>query len=222
MTELPINEVFATVQGEGGFTGAPSIFVRLQGCPVGCPWCDTKHTWEVDPARRIDVEAMQLKERDSAGWAPMSAGHLAWLMRDLGPARHAVITGGEPALYDLRDLSRALFSEGFKSVQVETSGTHPLRIDPAAFVTVAPKLEMPGDFAVLSEVLERANEIKMPVGKPDDIAKLFQLLNDLSSEKPVYLAPISQSRRATELCIAAAAKHGWRVSFQVHKYAGLR
>ena len=41
----PINEIFQTIQGEGVFTGLPAIFVRLQGCPVGCPWCDTRHTW---------------------------------------------------------------------------------------------------------------------------------------------------------------------------------
>ena len=37
-----INELFETIQGEGTFTGVPSIFLRLQGCPVGCSWCDTK------------------------------------------------------------------------------------------------------------------------------------------------------------------------------------
>ena len=49
----PINEIFQTIQGEGVFTGVPAIFVRLQGCPVGCPWCDTRHTWVVDPAREV-------------------------------------------------------------------------------------------------------------------------------------------------------------------------
>ena len=47
---LNINEMFETIQGEGAHTGIPSIFVRLQGCPVGCPWCDTKHTWTLDNA----------------------------------------------------------------------------------------------------------------------------------------------------------------------------
>ncbi len=44
--QYPINEMFQTLQGEGYFTGVPAIFIRLQGCPVGCAWCDTKHTWE--------------------------------------------------------------------------------------------------------------------------------------------------------------------------------
>ncbi|STL83083.1 7-carboxy-7-deazaguanine synthase; queosine biosynthesis [Escherichia coli] len=40
--QYPINEMFQTLQGEGYFTGVPAIFIRLQGCPVGCAWCDTK------------------------------------------------------------------------------------------------------------------------------------------------------------------------------------
>lgn len=45
--QYPINEIFQTLQGEGVFTGVPAIFVRLQRCPVGCSWCDTKHTGTV-------------------------------------------------------------------------------------------------------------------------------------------------------------------------------
>lgn len=44
--QYPINEMFQTLQGEGYFTGVPAIFIRLQGCPVGCARCDTKHTQE--------------------------------------------------------------------------------------------------------------------------------------------------------------------------------
>lgn len=49
--QYPINEIFQTLQGEGVFTGVPAIFVRLQRCPVGCSWCDTKHTWEQLPEK---------------------------------------------------------------------------------------------------------------------------------------------------------------------------
>lgn len=46
--QYPINEMFQTLQGEGYFTGVPAIFIRLQGCPVGCAWCDTKHTEKLE------------------------------------------------------------------------------------------------------------------------------------------------------------------------------
>ncbi|GAM63268.1 queuosine biosynthesis queE radical SAM [Vibrio ishigakensis] len=51
---LKLNEIFETIQGEGFFTGVPSIFIRLQGCPVGCAWCDTKQTWDVLEDKETD------------------------------------------------------------------------------------------------------------------------------------------------------------------------
>ncbi len=51
----PVNELFETLQGEGSFTGVPAIFVRLQGCPVGCPWCDTRHTWDLRPEAETSI-----------------------------------------------------------------------------------------------------------------------------------------------------------------------
>jgi 7-carboxy-7-deazaguanine synthase len=55
--QYPINEMFQTLQGEGYFTGVPAIFIRLQGCPVGCAWCDTKHTWDKLEDREVSSTA---------------------------------------------------------------------------------------------------------------------------------------------------------------------
>lgn len=43
--EYQINEIFSSVQGEGVRSGIPASFIRLQGCPVGCRWCDSVRTW---------------------------------------------------------------------------------------------------------------------------------------------------------------------------------
>jgi len=224
MTTLPVNEIFATMQGEGAYTGTPSVFVRLQGCPVGCPWCDTKHTWPVDAGDQIPAAEMLEKIADAPTWAEMSSADIVAAIRAASASPepgHVVITGGEPALYDLVELSTFLLDAGYE-VQLETSGTHPLRIIDEAFVTVAPKVGMPGGFSVRLETLERADEIKMPVGKQEDIDRLLHLLELLGADPLVFLAPISQSRKATELCMAAAARHGWRVSLQTHKFIGVR
>ncbi len=53
--QYPINEMFQTLQGEGYFTGVPAIFIRLQGCPVGCAWCDTKHTRDKLADREVSL-----------------------------------------------------------------------------------------------------------------------------------------------------------------------
>jgi len=220
--KLPVNELFATVQGEGAYTGTPAVFVRLQGCNVGCPWCDTKHTWTVDPDNAISAEAMLAKGKDAPGYALLLPAEIVAMVCE-HPDRHVVITGGEPCLYDLRELGSLLACAG-RTVQVETSGTKRVRVYSDVWVTVSPKLGMPGGNKVIAEALASADEIKMPVGKLADVAALDALLqaNPSSRRTRVYLQPLSQNPKATALCIEAARSRGWRVSVQVHKYLGLR
>jgi 7-carboxy-7-deazaguanine synthase len=217
----PVNEVFQSVQGEAAYTGTPAVFVRLQGCPVGCGWCDTKHTWKLSEDRVV-AEADMLAKRDTDAFALLTLDALLGVVRAF-PARHVVITGGEPCLYDLVPLTAYVRGLG-RSVQVETSGTHPIRVHCETFVTVSPKFDMPGGLPVLPAALERANEFKYPVGKPADIAKLRERIAPIAAARgvPIWVQPLSCSARATQLCIEAATEYGWRVSVQTHKFIGLR
>ena len=217
---LPVNEIFDTLQGEATWTGTPSTFVRMQFCDVGCPWCDTKHTWPVDPSAEISAEEMLSKAADKPTYAKFPVDVLASLLIDRVP-RHVVITGGEPCYYDLTMLTRQIHHSG-KSVQIETSGTREIRCHPATWVTVSPKYAMPGGLIVLDSALNRADEIKMPVGKPKDVERVVALRNRLRGEVTFWLQPLSQSEKATELCIEAATMHGFKVSIQTHKFLGLR
>jgi 7-carboxy-7-deazaguanine synthase len=83
-------------------------------------------------------------------------------------------------------------------------------------------MDMPGHKIVRADAVERANEIKMPIGKPADVDKLLYFIDTFKPEAPIWVQPISTSERATELCIKAATKHGWRVSVQAHKFLGVR
>ena len=74
---LRVREVFASVQGEGVTVGTPSAFVRLQGCSVGCAWCDTKYSWASTGGRETTLDAL-LAEVTSTG------------------LDNVVVTGGEP------------------------------------------------------------------------------------------------------------------------------
>jgi 7-carboxy-7-deazaguanine synthase len=219
---LPVNEIFETIQGEATFTGTPSVFLRLQGCPVGCPWCDTKHTWHINADDERSISEVTAKTKDGASYAFMDADDLLSYIRATFTARHIVITGGEPAIHDLQPLSSKLIVNGYR-VQLETSGTYPIRIDHRAFVTLSPKIDMPGGLKVRADALARANEIKMPVGKLDDIAKLEALIRQVKSVLPsIWLQPLSQSPKATQLCIHTAISRNWHLSVQSHKYIGVR
>jgi 7-carboxy-7-deazaguanine synthase len=220
---LPVNEIFETIQGEGQWTGTPAVFVRLQGCPVGCPWCDTKFTWEQRADREIDTAAMLSKDHSGEDtWCPLSAQAVCDLVVRYH-TRHVVITGGEPAMHGLYALTTALADAG-RTTQIETSGTFPLRVHLNTWVTLSPKFNMPGGLAVQAEAISRANEIKMPVGRAEDIIALIGLLDRKlhRSEAPIYLQPLSLSPKATELCVRNAIANGWRVSLQTHALAGWR
>ena len=221
--QYPINEIFESIQGEGSYTGVPSIFIRLQGCPVGCPWCDTKHTWQVDDTDVIPIVELREKSADATTHARMSVTELLDEYDARGyQAKHVVITGGEPAMYDLVPLTEALLAKGL-SVQVETSGTFTLRCTDDTFVTVSPKINMPGKYQILPQVMARANEIKHAIAMQKHVDELKALLaqSTISSNTLIYIQPISQQARATELAVATCIKENWRLSLQTHKFIGI-
>lgn len=109
-----INEIFYSLQGEGFYTGTPSVFVRFSGCNLSCSFCDTAHQ---NGTPMTDEEI--LKE----------------VLRY--PAEHVILTGGEPSLWIDGHLIKLLHEAG-KYICIETNGTHalPQGID---WVTCSPK-----------------------------------------------------------------------------------
>jgi len=133
-----INEIFHSVQGEGAFTGVPSTFVRTQGCPVGCEWCDTTYTW-------------------GAGGTQMSAHQIA----DKCEEQHVVITGGEPMIKNLDDLLAELHRRRFYT-QIETSGFCGYKgSERAKWVTWSPKPKL--NFRAAPELYRTVREVKFVV-----------------------------------------------------------
>jgi len=219
---VPVNEIFTTIQGEATYTGTPATFVRLQGCDVGCGWCDTKHTWEVLASDRVRADEMLNKTCDSAGWSLMSENDLLNEVKGREP-KHIVITGGEPCEYDLVDLTTALIDAGY-TVQIETSGTKTIKAHDKTFITLSPKWDMDGGLEVIDKNYNIANEVKVPVGKQADVDKLFTKIPQsyTTSGKTIWLQPLSQSKKATQLCIDTATKFNFRISIQTHKFIGIR
>ncbi|MFM8242228.1 MAG: 7-carboxy-7-deazaguanine synthase QueE, partial [Crocinitomicaceae bacterium] len=100
--ELPVMEYFHTIQGEGFHTGRSAFFIRLGGCDVGCVWCDVKESWDVAAHPKLSTEKLIDFVKNSQ-------------------AEFVVITGGEPAMHDLTDLTNRLRNQQIYSA-IETSG----------------------------------------------------------------------------------------------------
>ncbi|HEA18072.1 MAG: 7-carboxy-7-deazaguanine synthase QueE [Pseudoalteromonas prydzensis] len=217
-----INEIFETIQGEASFTGTPAIFLRLQGCPVGCAWCDTKQTWEVNNVYKVSLDDTVEKKADSDHWADASAEQILSLFAERAyRAKHVVITGGEPCMYDLNPVCELLHANGY-STQIETSGTFEILAPAQTWVTVSPKINMRGGYEVLTSAMHRADEIKHPVAMQKHVAELEALFAKTGvNPKLVYLQPISQKVSATKLAIETCIEKNWRLSVQVHKYLGI-
>ncbi|WP_272690518.1 7-carboxy-7-deazaguanine synthase QueE [Providencia sp. PROV152] len=221
--KYPINEIFQTLQGEGVFTGVPAVFIRLQGCPVGCSWCDTKHTWDKNADKETTLGDIVVKTMDTDSWSLANSHELIALMHKQGyTAKHIVITGGEPCIYDLVPLTTELENQGYQC-QIETSGTYPIQCSSQTWVTVSPKVAMKGGLQVLTESINRANEIKHPVAREKDIEELDNLLSKRTEKSAavVALQPISQKSAATKLCIDTCIARNWRLSIQTHKYLNI-
>ena len=121
--DLRVSEHFLSLQGEGPSVGTPAHFLRLQGCDVGCRWCDTKYTW------------------DPAGGRAMTHTEAFAALRALGEASLLVVTGGEPLAHPgIETLLEAALAE-WPRVEVETSGLLPPPMQhPRLFYNVSPKL----------------------------------------------------------------------------------
>jgi 7-carboxy-7-deazaguanine synthase len=145
---LAINEEFYSIQGEGLHTGIPMYFVRLQGCEVGCYFCDTKYTWRRTPKDQLVCESDIVRRVCDSG------------------AKWVCITGGEPYEQDLSELVDLLHSENLR-VHIETSGTEwqGLRMD---WICLSPK-DLFSKKKTLAMFKKICHEIKVVVTKPEDL-----------------------------------------------------
>ena len=161
---IRVNECFASIQGEGFYTGTPCYFIRTQGCRIGCKFCDSKSTWDPNGGTSMTFQEIldQIPE------------HI-W---------HIVITGGEPTLHNnLPDLVRTLAQKGYR-VHIETSGNHydvlKELYNPTWvwWVTISPKQSIP-----TSDVLLLADEIKWVIQTEEDLWMVDEIWEELEESR---------------------------------------
>lgn len=224
---LQVHSIFFTIQGEGPFAGVPAVFVRLAGCNLQCPMCDTEYTDGIRELSPADIlkEIMFIPLRDNG---------------------LVVITGGEPFRQNLSDLFRAIVDAGFYA-QVETNGTLPppewelgYSLNPSArqgvYIVCSPKTgKVHKDvryraccfkYVVSAEAMDPEDGLPTSVlGLPNPAAKP-DVGRDGRFTKPVYIQPADhQNERINHRNMVAAAgaamTHGYTLQLQIHKYLGL-
>ncbi len=202
MTQLAIHETFQqTIQGEGYWAGTPVDFIRLAGCPVGCPWCDTGYA-------------------DGGKGLPREWRSLPHLLAELKTPR-VVISGGEPFLQpELVTLVDALLNDD-RTVSIETSGAIWREIDDRAWVTLSPKHHVSPRYPVQPEFWSRANEVKLVIAQPEDLMFYNQALVNL--DLPIFLQAEWDSPTSLQLVLDLLKHHPqYRLSTQLHKYLGVQ
>ncbi|MDP6539910.1 MAG: 7-carboxy-7-deazaguanine synthase QueE [Planctomycetota bacterium] len=220
MSEAPVLEVFASIQGEGAFVGQPQVFVRLAGCPLRCAWCDTPHSWVIDPLRPARIAVAGGERSEPALADPERVA--AWVEEaDPGGARPVSVTGGEPLVHpDFLEVLVGLLAP--RRVHLETAGAHPEAlarlVGPLAHVSLDVKLPAdlappvpvgevgaPQDASEWRAVRRAALELvadadacaKLPVAAGRTVADFEPLLRDLVAHAPrlrVVLQPITPGR----------------------------
>jgi len=194
-TSLPVMEDFYTLQGEGFHQGKAAYFIRLGGCDVGCVWCDVKDSWDAEKHPKFKVESLKLKIKET-------------------PAEIVVITGGEPLMHDLTELTKDLQAAGLRT-HIETSGAHPLS-GSWDWVCLSPKKFK----APLPGIVPLANELKIIVFNKSDFDWAEKYAAFVSPSCKLFLQPEwDKAAEITPLIIEyIKANPQWELSLQIHKY----
>ncbi|MDB5211159.1 MAG: 7-carboxy-7-deazaguanine synthase [Sediminibacterium sp.] len=195
LTTLPIMESFYTIQGEGFHQGRAAYFIRLGGCDVGCFWCDVKESWDASKHPQVNIEEIVNNAKEY-------------------PGRLAVITGGEPLMHQLDELTDQLHEAGFET-NIETSGSSAFSghwdwicLSPKKF-----KAPLPG-------IVPLANELKVVVFNKHDFAWAENYAAQVNDSCKLYLQPEwDKAAEVTPMIIDyIKANPKWELSLQVHKY----
>lgn len=217
---LQVHSIFKTIQGEGPFCGTPCVFVRLAGCNLQCPMCDTDYT-----STRQDYRPEQIL---LAVMAHQPSGNLV------------VITGGEPFRQHIGELVALLVEHGYY-VQIESNGTMNPPVfawnkDTAArrgaYIVISPKT---GKINTLAEAAACALKYVVRYGDADSDGlpkHALDMPNRPARPTPglfsgqIYIQPLDSKDEVdnhlhTQEAVSSSLAHGYILQLQVHKYIGV-
>lgn len=190
---MRVNEIFYSLQGEGFLAGAPSVFIRLAGCPLRCRWCDTKYAWDQTAGAHYSIAKI---EQTIQQW----------------PSKSVVITGGEPMInLELPQLVQGLKAIG-KHITIETTGIAFVPDLPCDLMSISPKLSNSAptdaelaaihedsrlDIAVLRELIDNYEyQLKFVVESEADLSEIQQTIEEIGNVDmaKVMLMPMAATR----------------------------
>lgn len=202
-----ISEIFHSLQGEGALAGVPSVFVRTSGCNLRCNWCDTPYaSWAPEGAQLTVDEILAEVEKH--------------------PARHVVLTGGEPMIApEIHELAYQLQERAYH-LTIETAATVPPRGIACDLASLSPKLAHSAPDGRLDDTWRRKHEalrrqpdviaawlaaavdyqLKFVVGAEADVAEIDALLADTGCAVPPHKILLMPEGVTLE---AQRAKAGW-------------
>jgi organic radical activating enzyme len=198
LAAYPLMEDFYTVQGEGFHSGRAAYFMRLGGCDVGCHWCDVKESWDADAHPVTSASDLLMRVRQTS-------------------ADFCVVTGGEPAMYDLAPFTD-VFREAGMEMAIETSGVYELT-GSWHWVCFSPKkFKKPVD-----SIYQLANELKVVIFHPSDFSWAEEHAARVNADCKLYLQPEwSKSEAVLPLIVDYVKKNPkWNISLQTHKYMNI-
>ena len=193
--KLPLMESFYTIQGEGYHSGKAAYFIRLGGCDVGCSWCDVKESWDQNAFEKVYVSKI-------ASFAAESK------------SRIAVVTGGEPLMYNLDALTKDLKAHGF-STHIETSGAYAFS-GTWNWICLSPKkFKEP-----VPEAFKAADELKVIVYNQHDFSWAEKMAGRVREDCKLYLQPewSKSEKMLPDIISYVKSNPRWEISLQVHKF----
>lgn len=198
-------ESFYTLQGEGYYSGKAAYFIRLAGCNVGCVWCDVKESWNANEHPKYSVNDIIEKVLIEVNYHSISNKTNLPII---------VITGGEPLMHNLNELTKALQQNGFKT-NIETSGSSALS-GSWDWICLSPKKFKPP----IKENIVLANELKIIVYNKQDFKWAESYAKQVNSHCKLYLQPEWSKRELITPLIVEYIKLNpqWQLSLQTHKY----
>ena len=221
---MKISELFFSIQGEGELTGLPSVFVRTSGCNLRCRWCDTKYASWKPEGENVTINDLLDKVCSY-------------------PARHVVISGGEPMIAKGIEEFTHLLKESGKHITIETAGTIAPNGIQCDLASLSPKLSdsTPNegdinkewidrheskrlDYDILSEWVNSYNfQLKFVVSKEEEIKEIQNVISRIEGKilpEKVLLMPEGIDpdtlRSRYDLLIGLCKENGYRLCHRLH------